>query len=75
MQSLLAVQQVSEAMIAFERFDLDNSGNLDVQEFYKAMQSLGMGYSFEDAENLFMMMDEDGAQGTQCRSHNHSHRA
>eukprot|EP00667_Euglena_gracilis_P002499 EG_transcript_2500 len=48
------------AIMAFQRFDTDHSGNLDVQEFHKAMQSLGLGYSFEDAENLFMMMDEDG---------------
>eukprot|EP00668_Euglena_longa_P045922 GGOE01061605.1.p1 GENE.GGOE01061605.1~~GGOE01061605.1.p1 ORF type:complete len:318 (+),score=99.51 GGOE01061605.1:1-954(+) len=48
------------AMLAFERFDTDHSGNLDVHEFHKAFQSLGLGYSFEDAENLFMMMDEDG---------------
>eukprot|EP00667_Euglena_gracilis_P005968 EG_transcript_6014 len=48
------------AMVAFEKFDTDHSGNLDVREFHKAIVSLGLGYSFEDAENLFNMMDEDG---------------
>lgn len=48
------------AMVAFEKFDEDHSGNLDVHEFHKAIRSLGLGYSFEDAENLFNMMDEDG---------------
>eukprot|EP00668_Euglena_longa_P016135 GGOE01020345.1.p1 GENE.GGOE01020345.1~~GGOE01020345.1.p1 ORF type:complete len:672 (-),score=121.83 GGOE01020345.1:252-2267(-) len=48
------------AMVAFEKFDTDHSGNLDVREFHKAIVSLGLGYSFDDAENLFNMMDEDG---------------
>jgi len=48
------------AMVAFEKFDTDHSGVLDVAEFHKAMRSLGLGYSYADAENLFNMMDEDG---------------
>jgi Ca2+-binding EF-hand superfamily protein len=49
------------AMAAFKMFDEDGSGELDVHEFHKAMVSMGLGYSFEDAENLFMMMDTDGS--------------
>jgi centrin-1 len=49
------------AIAAFKRFDVDGSGQLDVNEFHKAMQQLGMGSTLEDAENLFGMMDEDGS--------------
>lgn len=48
------------ALAAFRLYDVDGSGELDVHEFHKAMQEMGMGHSFEDAENLFNMMDEDG---------------
>uniref|UniRef100_A0A7S1J2T4 EF-hand domain-containing protein n=1 Tax=Eutreptiella gymnastica TaxID=73025 RepID=A0A7S1J2T4_9EUGL len=49
------------ALAAFRMYDIDGSGELDVHEFHKAMQEMGMGYSFEDAENLFLMIDEDGS--------------
>lgn len=43
----------------FRQFDKDRSGNLDKNEFYRCIQSLG--FQVPDKERLFKSIDRDGS--------------
>ena len=53
-----------QARKAFARYDVDDSGFLDVDEFINAVKDLGLGTNRDDALMMFSMADTDG----NCRS-------
>lgn len=44
---------------AFERFDTDNNGNIDIGEFNSLLDALGSTMSERDRQLGFAMIDED----------------
>ena len=55
-----------DAKNTFKKFDIDNSGYLDIYEFMSAMKELGLGFTFSDAKALFSEIDTDGDGTMDC---------
>eukprot|EP00669_Euglena_mutabilis_P005460 TRINITY_DN16920_c0_g1_i1.p2 TRINITY_DN16920_c0_g1~~TRINITY_DN16920_c0_g1_i1.p2 ORF type:complete len:191 (+),score=88.75 TRINITY_DN16920_c0_g1_i1:43-573(+) len=50
-----------EARVVFRKFDADGSDYLDLDEFVRAMNYLGVALTYEDAKPIYAMFDEDGS--------------
>jgi len=55
----LTDQQKSEIKEAFDLFDMDQSGEIDVQEMHVAMRALGLEPSKEETEKFLLSADDD----------------
>eukprot|EP00347_Sterkiella_histriomuscorum_P023352 403334973 len=58
---ILTREQVDEIRSAFELFDRDNSGNIDVNELRDAMKALGIYLKKEEVKNMMARVDKDGS--------------
>ena len=54
------VSSMVQSLIAFEKFDVDQSGNIDEEELQAAMNSLGHNLSESETAALFARVDVDG---------------
>jgi len=52
--------QFHELIDGFRQYDCDNSGSLDVDEFSKMYEDLGLGYSQEQIAEELKKLDLDG---------------
>lgn len=50
---------MSDIRAAFEAFDEDGNGKIDLSEFRAIANKLGLGLEFAEAERLFDEIDED----------------
>merc|ERR1712022_74970 len=56
----LSTQQVTECKEAFELFDTDASGNIDVRELKVAMRALGFEVRSDEVKKMVEDLDRDG---------------
>merc|ERR1712072_900097 len=56
----LTEEQVEECREAFEMFDMDRSGAIDVRELKAAIRALGMDVSAEELKKMVGDVDKDG---------------
>merc|ERR1712010_400723 len=56
----LTEEQVEECREAFEMFDIDGSGAIDVRELKAAIKALGMDVSAEELKKMVADVDKDG---------------
>merc|ERR1712072_1540469 len=56
----LTEEQVEECREAFEMFDMDRSGAIDVRELKAAIKALGMDVSAEELKKMVSDVDKDG---------------
>jgi centrin-1 len=56
----LTEEQVDECREAFEMFDIDASGSIDVRELKAAIKALGMDVSAEELKKMVSEVDKDG---------------
>merc|ERR1712072_633465 len=56
----LTEEQVEECREAFEMFDMDRSGAIDVRELKAAIKALGMDVSAEELKKMVADVDKDG---------------
>eukprot|EP00658_Telonema_sp_P-2_P018293 TRINITY_DN17177_c0_g2_i3.p1 TRINITY_DN17177_c0_g2~~TRINITY_DN17177_c0_g2_i3.p1 ORF type:complete len:289 (-),score=73.16 TRINITY_DN17177_c0_g2_i3:267-1133(-) len=56
----LTEEQVDECREAFEMFDIDRSGCIDVRELKAAIKALGMDVSAEELHKMVSEVDKDG---------------
>merc|ERR1712072_193983 len=56
----LTEEQVEECREAFEMFDIDGSGAIDVRELKAAIKALGMDVSAEELKKMVSDVDKDG---------------
>merc|ERR1711907_210425 len=56
----LSAQQVAECKEAFELFDTDASGNIDVRELKVAMRALGFEVRSDEVKKMVEDLDRDG---------------
>ena len=57
----LTREQVDEIRSAFELFDKDNSGNIDINELRDAMKALGIYLKKEEVKTMMKQVDRDGS--------------
>ena len=57
----LTREQVDEIRSAFELFDKDNSGNIDVNELRDAMKALGIYLKKDEVKEMMRNVDKDGS--------------
>ena len=57
----LTDDQKSEIREAFDLFDTDGSGTIDIKELKKAMRALGFETSKEELRKLVSQVDKDGS--------------
>ena len=58
----LSQHEVDRIRLAFDHFDADSSGKLDIEEFRKAMIDCGMMPLGFEVQELFEEADEDGSK-------------
>merc|ERR1711998_181680 len=51
---------------AFSRFDMDNSGQVDLEEFKDKMKKLDLPFNDMELEQMFNDMDDSGNGGVDC---------
>jgi len=56
----LTEEQVDECREAFEMFDIDRSGSIDVRELKAAIRALGMNVSADELKKMVGDVDKDG---------------
>merc|ERR1711934_495533 len=56
----LTEEQVEECREAFEMFDIDRSGSIDVRELKAAIKALGMDVSADELKKMVGDVDKDG---------------
>jgi Ca2+-binding EF-hand superfamily protein len=57
----LTKEQVDEIKAAFELFDKDHSGNIDVNELRDAMKALGIYLKKDAVKEMMKKVDKDGS--------------
>merc|ERR1712166_914926 len=56
----LTEEQVDECREAFEMFDVDRSGSIDLRELKAAIKALGMDVNAEELKKMVGEVDKDG---------------
>eukprot|EP01083_Nonionella_stella_P034740 94990_1 len=57
----MSQEEMQEVKEAFNLFDTDNSGTIDVKELKAAMRALGFEVKKEEIRNMLMEFDKDGS--------------
>ena len=61
MSRTLTREQVEEIRSAFDLFDKDNSGSIDVGELREAMKALGLNLGKKEVKAMMRRLDKDGS--------------
>lgn len=54
------IDRKSSLNLLFRQFDADGSGEIDLEELYMALQSVGLRLSMDDAKHILAELDADG---------------
>jgi Ca2+-binding EF-hand superfamily protein len=57
----ISAQQIRQMLQAFQRFDTNKSGTIEVRELAGAVQQLGFTLSADELRRTFVSMDRDGS--------------
>ena len=66
-----STKQLEEARSKFDMFDLDSSGEIEIEEFEHTIRALGLPMTQFDIEDSFKSIDTDSSDGISFEEFSH----